>query len=101
MTERLSGFIEKGYRFEIKVPTNIRDEFCGQVDAYAGRRKVDTIYFRCKSMPKWNVPLQAIILSRGDDREMRRTTEEIVKRLPDVSHRHYRYKDKVLGDQFG
>lgn len=99
--ERLCGFIEKGYRFEIKVPTNIRDPLRGEVTAYAGRKERDRIYFDCRSMPKWDVPAQAIFLSRGDEVAMKKATEKLIKRLPDVSHKHYRYKNKVLGDQFG
>jgi hypothetical protein len=81
--ERLVGFLTNGYRFEIKVPTTIYDPLRAEITAYRGKKMVDRIYSMLKSMPKWNIPLQAVLLSKRDDRRMNRAIKTLIDRLPE------------------
>jgi len=90
--ERLCGWIEKGYRFEVRVPTEIRDNLAVEITAYRGRRYVaDRIYSPLKSMPHWNIPLQAILLSTRDERILNRTIKRFIRKLPE--------KNDILGNE--
>lgn len=80
--ERYSGFIENGYRFEVRIPTTIFDDKVGVIRAYLGRKCVDEEYFGLRKMPEWNVPLQALLLGKKDELTLERRTKELMKRLP-------------------
>ena len=83
--ERLFGFIDpKGYKIHVDAPTNIRDDYVGRIRIYYGRTIVEEKYFKCKKMPRRDVPLQAIILGRKDEQEMRKTLNKLISKLPDL-----------------
>ena len=80
--ERLCGWIEKGYRFEIKVPTTIYDALRAEVTVYRGKNYVvDKIYSPCKSLPKWNESLEMLMLSRRDDALLKRRIKTLIDEL--------------------
>lgn len=81
--ERYCGFInDDGYRIEVLVPTTIFDSQRGVIRAYRGRMCVDQIYFKLRELPKWYVPLQAILLGKDDEKTLEKRTKELMKRLP-------------------
>lgn len=80
--ERYSGFIEHGYRFEVQVPTTIFDDKVAVIKAYDGKKCIDEEYFMLRKMPAWNVPQQAIMLGKTDEKTLERRTKELMKRLP-------------------
>jgi hypothetical protein len=94
--QALHGSIEKGYRVRVDVPTTIYDNNQGRVVAYEGREVVDMSYFHCKSMPKWSVSLQTIILSRDSEKEMKKAVNAVLRRLPDVTERNHVYVGNLL-----
>lgn len=79
--QRYSGFIEYGYRFEVKVPTTIFDNKVAVISAYKGRKVVNKIYFKLKKMPEWYVPCQCILLGKSDEKTLEEKTKELFKRL--------------------
>lgn len=79
--QRYSGFMEYGYRFEVKVPTTIFENKVAVIQAYKGQKLADMIYFKLKKMPEWYVPCQCILLSKSDEKTLEKKTEELFKRL--------------------
>ncbi len=80
--QRLCGFIEKGYRFEVQVPTTIFDSLGAKLTAYNGKKVIDSIYIPLKKMPTWNVPAQGISLCKKDEKTLEKITNKFVKLLP-------------------
>jgi len=94
--QNIHGRTEKGYKIVISVPTTIFDSRYGEIKAYAGEKEVDRIYFQCKSMPRWDEPAQAIMLSRRDEQLMIKRENQLLARLPDVTHKNYKYKIPLI-----
>lgn len=92
--ERLCGWLEKGYRFEIKVPSTVYENDGhphAEITAYRGKTYVaDKIYCKLKTFPRWDIPLQAVMLSQRDDARLKRSIKTLIDRLPE--------KEDVLGN---
>ncbi len=74
------------YRFIVEVPTTIFDPMFAVINVYKNpeyknKKLIDKVYFPIKKMPKWDIPAQAIFLSRSDERTLRRKTKELITRL--------------------
>lgn len=91
--ERFSGFVEKGYRFEVTVPTTIFESKVACIRAYEQKRagheyKDDNVAaercFRLKEMPTWNTLFQCIELSEKDMNNLEKITKRLVKSLPSL-----------------
>ena len=80
---RLCGWVSEGYRYEVLVPTTIFDSQIARIDAYDTNMGslVNSINFKLRSMPRWDVPAQAIILSRRDEQSLRRKSDELATRV--------------------
>ena len=82
--KRYSGFIENTYRFETVVPTTIYDPKICILSAYKRKKVIDKIQFKLNDMPQWNVPFQAIVLCKKDQKTLEKKTEELIARLPEI-----------------
>lgn len=74
------------YRFEVKVPTTIFDPEFAVIEVYKNpeyksKKLIDKVYFPIKKMPKWDVPAQAIFLSKSDERTLMKKTRELITKL--------------------
>lgn len=85
--QRLCGFRQDNYSFEVQYPTTIFEVKQLKIIAYEeknGKRgkRVNFVYVPLKTMPRWDVPGQCIILSKRDESRLERTTRKFVKSLP-------------------
>ena len=81
--EKLSGWHEKGYHFEVYVPTTIFESRKCYVKA-SSKTSIDQFSFKLKEMPKWHIPCQCILLSNSDEKTLDTKVEQILKRLPEI-----------------
>ncbi len=81
--EKLSGWHEEGYHFEIYVPTTIFELKKCYIKA-SSNTSIDQSSFNLKEMPKWDVPCQCILLSKSDEKTLDAKVEQILKRLPKI-----------------
>ena len=81
--QRFSGFSEKGYRFEVQVPTTIFDNLAATITAYDGEEKLRSMNIPLRKMPSWNIPCQCIDLGKKDMSTLEKRTKEFVKQLPE------------------
>ena len=82
--QRYIGFRQNGYRVEVQVPVTIFDDKVAVIRAYQGKNCVGEEYFRLRKLPDWNVPLQAIMLGKSDEKTLERKTDEMMKQLPNL-----------------
>jgi hypothetical protein len=82
--QRYAGFREHGYRFEVKVPASIFEERYAVISAYQGTKCVDREFFPLREMPTWDVPAQAVVLTKSDEKTLEQKTRELMKRLPNL-----------------
>ncbi|MBI2673060.1 hypothetical protein HYX19_02260 [Candidatus Woesearchaeota archaeon] len=81
--QKLSGWHEKGYHFEVYVPTTIFEPKKGYIKA-SSNTSIDQFSFKLKEMPKWEVPCQCILLSRNDERSLEVKVKQILRKLPKI-----------------
>lgn len=81
--EKLSGWHEIGYHFEVYVPTTIFEPKICYVKA-SSSTSIDQFSFELKEMPKWDVPSQRILLSRNDEKTLDAKIKQILKSLPKI-----------------
>ena len=80
---RYSGFVIDDYRIEVKIPTTLFDPQKANIAVY-DFKKGDLItnrWFELKQMPRWDIPLQAIILCKRDERKLEKITNEMLRFL--------------------
>jgi len=85
--QRLCGFRENGYCFEVQVPTTIFDPQRLQLTAYEENKdkrgaEISSIYVSLQEMPKWNISCQCILLSKADEARLEADTKKFVASLP-------------------
>ncbi|GEM_PF-6517082 len=79
--EKQGGWHEKGYHFEVYVPTTIFEPKKCYVKV-SSEASIDGFSFELKEMPKWYIPCQCILLSKRDEKTLDAKVEQILKRLP-------------------
>ncbi len=81
--QKLSGWHEKGYHFEVYVPTTIFEPKTCYVKA-SSNTSIDQFSFELKEMPKGHTPCRCILLSRCDEKTLESKVKQILRKLPKI-----------------